>query len=382
MTTAGPRPLDVTPGGDYTAVIEVAREPDGSFRWTNLNIAAGTVVGPGISRPAPSPSLTGGFAAVGWGTDRRRVYYADTDGAIIEIGTTGHGWEYRNFTADFGVRVARWNSPLATGGMRGQWMNVYYADERGRLVVMKFHSGDWNFGGNPRLPKVAEKSPLTALQNGRGRFAYYFDDRDHIIEVEERGVSGQVTDLTNYASLPHASPLSGLSAVGWGYDHRRVYYTDRQDNLIEVVGFGDDGGMWSHTLPCKSGVSQPERGSPLAAAVGPETLAGVALWNETAEPVWASRDGGWWSREIPTTVAANSSVASTVTGDGQPWVSYVDKDNHLSLWRGLQEDWQWWDLTANLHLPAAATVATQGPLALVHTERGPRLYYLTDEPQF
>ncbi|UUN30291.1 hypothetical protein [Streptomyces sp. FIT100] len=380
MTTAGARPMGVTPGGDYTAVIEVAREPDGSFQWTNLNIAAGTKVGPGILRPAPFPSLTGGFAATAWGSVNRRVYYANADGAVGELATDGNGWTYQNFTSGEGTPAAAWNSPLANSGMRSGTMALSYVDETGQLIIMKF-SGDWTWGANPKLPQVPERSPLTAMQNGRGRFVYYFDSGNHITEVEEQGVAGKLTDLTTYASLPAASPISGLSAVGWGTDRRRVYYADRQDNLIEVVGFGDDGG-WKWQNLCKLSVSQPKDGSPLAAAVGPETLAGVALWNEASEPLWASWDGGWCSRQIHTTVAANSSVASVVDSDGHPWVSYVDKDNHLSLWRGPEADWQWWDLTADLRLPAAAKVATQGPLALVHTERGPRVYYLTDEPEF
>lgn len=385
MTTAGARPMGVTPGADYIAVIEVAREPDGSFQWTNLNMAAGTEVGPGIFRPAPFPALTSGFAAAGWGSDNRRVYYADTDGAVIELKTTKNGWGYHNFTSSFGIPVAQWNSPLATSGMRFGRLNVYYVDVHRRLRIMKFNSaeGRWNFGSNPNLPKVPEKSPLTALRSSLGCFAYFFDGRNHLIEIHERG---QIADLTNYANLPSASPLSGLSAVGWGKDHRRVYYADQQDNLIEVAGFGDEGSQWSWQNLCKLSISQPKDGTPLAAAVGPETLAGVALWNEASEPFWASWVGGWWSQGIYTTaydtssvVAANSSVASRVAGDGRPWVAYVDEDNHLCLWRGPQAGWQWWDLTADLGLPAAAKVATQGPLALVHTERGPRVYYLTDE---
>lgn len=54
MATTGARPMGVTQGGGYTAVIEVAQQPDGSFQWTNLNIAAGRDVGRGILRPAPS----------------------------------------------------------------------------------------------------------------------------------------------------------------------------------------------------------------------------------------------------------------------------------------------------------------------------------------
>ncbi|MFF2949906.1 hypothetical protein ACFVVU_00940 [Kitasatospora sp. NPDC057965] len=387
MTTTRARPLGVTPGGGYTAVIEVARKPDGSFGWTNLNIAAGKEVGPGILRPAPFPSLTGGFAATGWGTDSRRVYYANTDGAVGEFATDGDGWTYHNFTSTEGTPAAAWNSPLATGGMRSGTMMVHYADETGQLVVMKF-TGSWTWGANPALPRVPEWSPLTALHNGRGRFGYYFDADDHLTEVEEYGVAGRFTDLTKYIGLPAASPISGLSAVGWGSDSRRVYYADREDNVVELVGFGDERGWrWQSLTPLS--VRQAKAGSPLAAAASSQGLAGVALWNRASEPFWAGRVGGWRSQEIRATgdgsrpvVAANSSVASAVAGDGRPWVSYVAEDNHLALWRGPQEDRLWWDLTADLGLPAAAKVATQGPLALVHTERGPRVYYLTDEPEF
>ncbi|MER7844215.1 hypothetical protein ABTZ03_09745 [Kitasatospora sp. NPDC096077] len=387
-TTAGARPLGVTPGGDYTAVIEVAREPDGSFHWTNLNIAAGTKVGPGLLRPAPFPSLTCGLAAVAWGQDSRRVYYANTDGAVGELTTDGNGWGYRNFTRDQGTTAAAWNSPLASAGMRAGTMSLCYADDTGQLVVLTFR-GDWTWGADPRLPRVSPRSPLTALQNGRAAFVYYFDGADHLIEVEELGSGVRYTDLTAYITgLPAASPLSGLSAVGWGKDSRRVFYADRPGNLVEARGFGDVGG-WKWQDLGSLGIRQPGDGSALAAAAGADAMTGVALWNRASEPFWADWINGWSNKDIRTTrngarpvVAANSSVATALGRDGRPWVCYVDDGNHLCLWLGPDAGWQWWDLTADLRLPVAAKVATQGPLALVHTERGPRLYYLTDEPDY
>ncbi|MFI9159563.1 hypothetical protein [Kitasatospora aureofaciens] len=389
MATAGARPMGV--GGGYPAVIEVAQAPDGSFQWTNLNIAAGREVGRGLLRPAPFPALTSGFAAAGWGTDSRRVYYTNTDGAVMELKTDGSGWGYQNFTSSLGVPVARWNSPLTTGGMRSGTMMVYYVDEGGGLIVLKFmkSEGGWHSDIAGYIPKVPATSPLAALQNGRGRFVYFFNKNGHVIEVEGFGKPPRrITDLTNFAHLPAPSPLSGLAATGWDNDRRRIYYADTDDNLIEMVGYGDEHG-WSWKNLAGWGISRLEDGSPLAVASTDGGVKGVALFDRESEPLWANWDGGWSTQVIYTTrrgarpvVAANSSVACAASADRVPWVSFVAEDNHLALWRGPESDWRWWDLTAELKLPAAARVATQGPLALVHTQGGPRVYYLTDEPEF
>ncbi|MEU1228786.1 hypothetical protein [Streptomyces sp. NPDC005828] len=389
MATARARPTGVMPGGGYTAVIEVAQEPDGSFQWTNLNIAAAGDEGRGIARPAPFPALTSGFVAIGWGSDSRCVYYADTDGAIIELRTDGSAWGYKNLTSRIGVPVAAWNSPFAVAGTRSRTMMLYYVEEDGNLVVMKAR-GTWTFMVKRRIPKVPAHSPLAALQNGRGRFVYFFNKNDHVIEVEGFGQPAtRITDLTAFAHLPPASPLSGLAAVGWGNDRRRVYYADTDDNLIEMMGYGDEKAGWSSNNLGGKGVRQLKDGSPLAAAPTDRVVEGVALCGRASEPLWANYEYGWRTQEICTTrkgarpvVAANSSVACAASTDDRPWVSYVDEDDHLALWRGPESDWQWWDLTADLKLPAPAGVAPQGPLALVHTERGPRVYYLTDEPEF
>lgn len=154
-------------------------------------------------------------------------------------------------------------------------------------------------------------------------------------------------------------------------------------------GYGDERSSWSSDNLGGKGVRQLKDGSPLAAAPTDRFVQGVALWGRESEPLWANYESGWRTQEIYTNrkgarpvVAANSSVACAASTDRHPWVSYVDEDNHLALWRGPESDWQWWDLTADLKLPAAAGVAAQGPLALVHTECGPRVYYLTDEPEF
>ncbi|MEU8436915.1 hypothetical protein AB0F18_29220 [Streptomyces sp. NPDC029216] len=380
--------MGVTQGGGYTAVIEVAQEPDGSFQWTNLNIAAGRDVGRGILRPAPFPALTSGFAAVGWGSDSRRVYYADADGAVIELKTDGSRWQFLNLTSDLGVPAARWNSALTTGGMRSGTMMVYYVDEGGGLIVLKSMKSvksepTWHSDIADFIPKVPATSPMAALQNGRGRFVYFFNKNGHVIEVEGFGKPPRrITDLTKFMNLPSPSPLSGLAATGWGGDHRHVYYADTNDSLIEMAGYGDENGRWSARNLASQGVRRLKDGSPLAAAPADGTPKGVALLGQGSEPLWANWENGWSTQEIFTTAAANSSVACAATTDGRPWVSYVDWNNHLSLWRGPGSDWRWWDLTAGLDLPAAAKVATQGPLALVQTERGTRIYYLTDEPDF
>ncbi|MFJ7960283.1 hypothetical protein ACIQ62_28740 [Streptomyces sp. NPDC096319] len=390
MVTAGARPTGVMPGGGYTAVIEVAREPDGTFHWTNLNIAAAGDEGRGILRPAPFPALTSGLVADGWGQDDRSVYYADADGAIIELRTDGTSWAFKNLTSRVGVPVAAWNSPFALAGTRSRTMMLYYVEEDGQLVVMKAR-GTWSFMVKRRIPKVPAKSALAALQNGRGRFLYFLDKRDHVIEVEGFGQPAtRITDLTAYARLPAASPLSGLTAVGWGYDHRRIYYTNTDDNLIEMLGFGGEGeNGWQWQNLGWKGVGQLKDGSPLSAAPTAGPVEGVALWGRESAPLWAKSGSGWNTQEIHTTregarpvVAAHSSVACAAGTDHRPWVSYLGEDGHLALWRGPESDWLWWDLTADLKLPAAAQVAPQGPLALIHTERGPRLYYLTDEPEF
>ncbi|MEU9090610.1 hypothetical protein [Streptomyces sp. NPDC048428] len=389
MVTAGARPTGVMPGGGYTAVIEVALEPNGSFRWTNLNIAAAGEVRGGIQRPAPFPALTSGFVATGWGSDNRCVYYADTDGAIIELRTDGSTWAYKNLTSRIGVPVAAWNSPFAIAGTRSKTMMLYYVEEDRQLVVMKAR-GTWSFMIKRRIPKVPAESPLAALQNARGRFVYFFNKNHHVIEVEGFGQPAtRITDLTNFARLPPPSPLSGLAAVGWYNDHRRVYYADTDDSLIELGGFADERDTWWAQNLAGQGVRKLKDGSPLAVAPADRGLQGVAMCGQGSEPLWASFGSGWDTQEIYTTrkgtrpvAAANSSVACAVGADGRPWVSYVGEDNHLALWTGSESDWNWWDLTAELDLPAAAGEAPQGPLALVHTERGPRVYYLTDEPEF
>lgn len=392
MAAEGARPLGVTPGGEYTAVIEVARRASGSFSWANLNILAGTRVGPGVIRPAPFPALTGGFAAIGWGPDYRRVYYADADGALIELGTNGESWAYRNFTSELGAPAAAWNSPLAAGGWLDGRMNVYYAAESGDLTILLFDGG-WRLGTDAKTPKVASNSPLAAMQNDRGCFAYYFDDLGHLREVEAFGTHpAQATDLTSFIKLPSASRLSGLAALGRGNDARRVYYADTANNLIEAIGYGETKG-WSWQNLASIGARPLKDGGPLAAAfrISREdaSVTGVAQFCRESKPVWLSRTGnGWSSQDIYSTragvrpvAAANSYVACAVSGDGRPWVTFVTDENHLVLWRGPASDWSWWDLTAD-GLPPVAKVAAQGPLALVHTEDGPRVYYLTDEPAY
>ncbi|WP_381595527.1 hypothetical protein [Streptomyces formicae] len=382
--------MGVTKGGSYTAVIEVAREPDGSFGWTNLTIAAGTVVGPGDLKPAPFPSLTSGFAAIGWGSDSLRVYYADTAGAVVELATNGNDWNYRNFTSSIGAPAAAWNSPLAADRLGSGKMAVYYVDENRNLTVLLFDGG-WKLGTNPKLPKVASSSPLAAMQNDRGRFVYYFDDDNHIREVEEFGrKTGQSTDLTDYVAPGFASFLSGLAAVGWGKDARRVYYADSKNHLIELAGFGDTSG-WSWRDLSGVGARQLMDGSPLAAATADGAFPSVGQWCREGRPLllrWTG--GGWSSMEIYSTdkgtrpvAAVNSSVACALSpDDALPWLSFVTGENHLALWRGPELSWLWWDLTADLDLSPVAKVATQGPLAFAYTERGPRIYYLSDEPEF
>ncbi|MFF1870142.1 hypothetical protein [Kitasatospora herbaricolor] len=243
-------------------------------------------------------------------------------------------------------------------------------------------SDGWHSDIAPNIPKLPATSPLAALQNGRGRFVYFFNKNGHVIEVEGFArPPRRITDLTNFMRLPSPSPLSGLAATGWGSDHRHVFYSNTQDELIEILGGGDENG-WSSRNLAVQGVKHLRDGSPMEAAPTGRALQGVALVGRGSEPLWANWESGWSTQVIPTTAAVNSSVASTATTDGRPWVSFVDEDNHLSLWRGPESDWRWWDLTADLKLPAVAGVAPQGPLALVHPERGPRLYYLTDEPEF
>ncbi|MFF2040621.1 hypothetical protein ACFVVX_09355 [Kitasatospora sp. NPDC058170] len=367
----------------------MAQRPDGSFSWANLNIVAGRRIEPGIIRPAPFPALTGGLSVIAWGVDSRRVYYADTDGAVVELGCNGKGWEYRNFTSEFAAPAAAWNSPFAAGGWRSGKMSVYYVTENRELAILLFDSG-WQLGVDSWHPRAAPGRPLAALQNGRGRFAYYFDDDNHLREVEEFGTrKAQGTDLTDFAKLRPASLLSGMAAVGWGEDSRRIYFGDAQDNLMEAIGYGDSGNRWSSQDLGGLGAKRLDGGSPLAAATTGDALGGVAMWCQQSKPIWLAREGGWSSEEIYTTeegvrpvVSANSSVACAVSASRQPWVAFVSEDDHLCLWRGPERDWSWWDLTAELGLPPVARVAAQGPLALAHTEGGPRVYYLTDEPEF
>lgn len=391
MAATGVRPTGVTEGGRYTAVIEVAQNPEGSFAWTNLNIAAARQVGPGVRRPAPFPSLTSGITAIEWGSASRRVYYADTDGAVIELETDGVRWGYSNFTSDIAAPVAAWNSPMAADGRRSEELGVYYVAEGGALTVLRYDSG-WKFGTHPKIPAVASRSPLTAMQNDRGRFVYYFTDDNHVREVEVTGTAPrQTSDLTKYAGLRPASLLSGLAAVGWGKDSRRVYYADTEDNLVEMAGFEDQGGKWVWQDLSGQGARQLRDGSPLAAATADGSFPSVAQWSREREPflMWWDDRGGWSVYEIYTTqkgtcpvVAANSTAACAVAPNGLPWVSFVTEDQHLALWRGPELDWLWWDLTEELGLPPVAGVAAQGPLVLAYTESGPRIYYLTDDPEF
>ncbi|MGW8365476.1 hypothetical protein ACWGK1_33635 [Streptomyces wedmorensis] len=391
MAAMGVRPMGVTEDGRYTAVIEVAQDPEGSFDWTNLNVAAAKPVGRGVKRPAPFPSLTSGIAAIEWGAESRRIYYADTDGAVIELETDGARWGYSNFTSAIGAPVAAWSSPLAADGRRSEKLGVYYVAEGGGLTILRYDNG-WKLGTNLKIPPVAPTSPLTAMQNDRGRFVYYFTDDNHVREVEVTGTeSRQTSDLTKFAALRPASPLSGLTAVGWGKDSRRVYYADTGDNLIEMAGFGDQSDKWVWRDLTEQGARNLRDGSPLAAATADGSFPSVAQWCRQRMPflMWWDDRGGWSVNEIYTTqkgtcplVAANSSAACAVAPDGLPWVSFVTEDNHLALWRGLERDWLWWDLTDELGLPRVADVATQGPLVLAYTESGPRIYYLTDDPEF
>ncbi|AJP04887.1 hypothetical protein TU94_29005 [Streptomyces cyaneogriseus subsp. noncyanogenus] len=379
--------MGVGGGGEYPAVIEVARTQDGSFEWTDLTLAAGRDVGHGGVGLAPFPALTSGFTATGWGRGSRRVYYTNTDGAVMELATDGERWSYRNFTSEIAAPAAAWNSPLALCSGQPDRPAVYYVAENGGLTMLVFDGG-WRLGVNNRLPRVAPSSPLAAMQSGRGRFAYYLDERGHLREVEAYGLNPtQSTDLTDFVQLPAASPLSGLAAVGWGEDSRRVYYANTDDDLIEMGGFGEIGNKWWWHALARQGARKLRGGSPLTATAA-GTLSGMAQCCQEGKPLWMGwRGDGWTADEIYTSrdgtrpvAAANSSLVCGTTRDRLPWVSFVREDNHLGLWRGPGSDWSWWDLTADLSLPPVARAAAQGPLAFADTERGPCVYYLTDDP--
>ena len=205
----------------------------GSNGWVNFDITALSETG---AVAAPGTGL-----AVYLAGDGPRVYYIDTNEHINELGYHGSDdWVNFDITAlsETGA-VAAPGSGLAVY-LASDGPRVYYADTNQHINEMGYHgANDWvNFDITALSETGAIAAPgcgLAVYLASDGPRVYYADTNRHINEIGYHGandwVNFDVTALAGTGAL--ASPTSEV-AIYLASDGPRIYYTDANQHINEM----------------------------------------------------------------------------------------------------------------------------------------------------
>ncbi|MER7844217.1 hypothetical protein ABTZ03_09755 [Kitasatospora sp. NPDC096077] len=438
------------------SIIEVARE-DGKWVYSDINFSAERAPGPPEAgdgaaksvwhRVSPLPIAGSGLTAVGSAvgsaagpaSDDRRVYYQDPDRGVVEAvheasSPDGRWAGYRVLSTETGAPAADVGSALAVVGQLGG-LRVCYFDGGRRLVRLAERGAEpdaerngegtgaeWTYAVCVDAPRASPISPLAAVVTEWGEYAYYLDVRGRLVEASWLGAEGwSVSEPTSgVEGCPTPSPLTGLTATGYGTDARLVYFLDERNRpvqlehtVVEGAKKNPEGGArWqvcdlsAYGAPAAAAGSRPAvlltsdghprlhyldadrmavevgfngrgwevdhagaeaddgAGAPAAAAGSP--LAAVAEADRSASRVY-------YLGAAETGAAGVPDAPSDVLSVGDPSVG----DRNLIELRGAGGTWTSRNLGAELDLPDVAT-GVPSPFAAIRTD-GPRLYYTSEE---
>lgn len=405
------------------SIIEVAQQ-DGRWVYSDINFSAAPTpgsaesgAGPTWRQVSPMAIAGSGLVAAGSDEDQRRVYYQEQDrslvGAAYDPSSPDGRWDgYRVFTRETGAPTADVGSAVAVAGRIGD-LRVYYLDdgrgEDGRRPVRLAEGGrEWTYSVCADAPRGSPISPLSAVITDQGEYAYYLDAGAHLVEVSWLGEEGwSIGDVTSAVEgCPTPSPLSRLTAVGYGTDSRLVYFLDEDNRPVQLEHTvipgtkkqPEGGTEWqlrslsAYGAPPAAAGSQPAvvltaDGHPQLYYLDADRMVVEVEFNGRGWQV--NRAGADADHGAGAPAAAGGSSLAAVPGahPSAAQVFYLGAagpgdgpgggDRNLIELRGSADGWASHDLGTELGLPDVAT-DVPSPFAAIRTS-GPRVYYTSEE---
>ncbi len=172
------------------------------------------------------------LAAVGFGSDFRRIYYLDVnnnpcqlshnvDAPTNQYPTGRTWWSQENLRQSSGAEFAADYSPMAVALTRTSQPRVYYRDWKGNVATLAWLGNGWSFSTPGELANGGDGAPTAAATSAMAavlaaddirQYLFYLDGSDHLILLHWTN-AWRSSDLSGELHLPPAAHASPISAV-------------------------------------------------------------------------------------------------------------------------------------------------------------------------